>query len=108
MKVDPPRNFDPECISCHVVGWNPEQFFPYVGGFRSEQETPQLKNTGCEDCHGSGQKHAAVEEGSNEALQKKLRKAVRLTKEEAKKAAVRHLPRHRQQPRLRLRQVFSA
>jgi hypothetical protein len=85
VKVDPPRNFDPECISCHVVGWNPEGFFPYVGGFVSEKKTPQLKNVGCEDCHGPGQRHAAVEEGSNEALQKTLRKAVRLTKEEARK-----------------------
>ena len=33
--LDPPRNFDPECISCHVVGWHPTKFFPYVSGYES-------------------------------------------------------------------------
>ncbi len=22
------RNYDPECLSCHVTGWNPQNFFP--------------------------------------------------------------------------------
>ena len=85
VKLDPPRNFDPECLSCHVVGWHPTEFFPYVGGYESLQKTPQFINTGCEDCHGPGEKHATAELGSNEALQKKLRKAMVVTKEESKK-----------------------
>ena len=36
---DPPRNFDPECVSCHVVGWHPTKFFPYQGGFESPKKT---------------------------------------------------------------------
>jgi hypothetical protein len=84
-KLDPPRNFDPECVSCHVIGWNPTGFFPYTGGYESLKKTPQLINTGCEDCHGPGEKHCAVEMGHDEALQKKLRKAVVVTKEESKK-----------------------
>ena len=49
-----PRNFDPECISCHVVGWNPQKYFPYKSGFVSLETTPELKDVGCENCHGPG------------------------------------------------------
>lgn len=83
--LDPPRNFDPECLSCHVVGWHPTNFFPYTSGYKSQKKTPHLVNTGCEDCHGPGEKHCAVELGSNEALQEKYRKAIVITKEESRK-----------------------
>lgn len=83
--LDPPRNFDPECLSCHVVGWHPTNFFPYTSGYKSHKKTPHLVNTGCEDCHGPGEKHCAVELGSNEALQEKYRKAIAITKEESRK-----------------------
>jgi hypothetical protein len=43
--------FDPECVLCHVVG------FKYEGGFVSEQETTDLKDVGCEVCHGPGSEH---------------------------------------------------
>lgn len=43
--------YDPECIVCHVVGMD------YQSGFVSEQETPDLKNVGCENCHGPGSEH---------------------------------------------------
>ena len=74
----PARNFDPECIACHVVGWNVTELLPYKGGFLSEKETPRLVNVSCEACHGPGEEHARVESGSNETLQKKLRLAIRL------------------------------
>jgi hypothetical protein len=82
---DPPRNFDPECISCHVVGWHPTKFFPYKSGFEGSENTPRLKNVGCEDCHGPGEKHCVAEDGHDEVLQKKYREAVRITKEQSKK-----------------------
>jgi len=82
---DPPRNDDPECVSCHVVGWHPTKFFPYEGGFESPEKTRRLKNVGCEDCHGPGEKHCTAELGSDMQLQKKYRKAVRITKEQSKK-----------------------
>lgn len=44
-------HFDPECVICHVVGMD------YESGFISEQETPHLKNVGCENCHGPGSEH---------------------------------------------------
>jgi hypothetical protein len=84
-KLDPPRNFDPECLSCHVVGWNPANYFPYEGGFESVEKTPKLIDVGCEACHGPGEKHVAAESGSNEALMQKYRKAMVLTKANAKK-----------------------
>jgi len=84
-KLDPPRNFDPECASCHVVGWHPSKFFPYEGGFESVEKTPHLRNTGCEDCHGPGEKHVLAEMGNDEALQKKYRQASVITKEQSKK-----------------------
>jgi hypothetical protein len=43
--------FDPECVVCHVVG------LKYESGFISEQETEDLKDVGCEICHGPGSEH---------------------------------------------------
>jgi hypothetical protein len=43
--------FDPECVICHVVG------LKYESGFVSEQETADLKDVGCEICHGPGSEH---------------------------------------------------
>ncbi len=84
-KLDPPRDFDPECVSCHVTGWHPTKYFPYASGFVSKKKTPHLVNVGCEDCHGPGEKHAAAELGSNKQLQEQCRKTIIVTKAEAKK-----------------------
>ena len=83
QNAKPPRNFDPECISCHVVGWNPTKFFPYQSGYLSEKETPKLINVGCENCHGPGQLHVWAENHGTKAQQVASRKAVGITKEEA-------------------------
>jgi hypothetical protein len=79
--AQPARNFDPECIACHVVGWNATELLPYQGGFLSEKETPQLISVGCEACHGPSEKHVRAEMGTNETLQASLRKAIRLPRE---------------------------
>jgi hypothetical protein len=47
------RQYDPECIVCHTVG------FGYQTGYVNEQRTPLLKNVGCESCHGPSSLHAA-------------------------------------------------
>jgi hypothetical protein len=55
VKAEKPslRQFDGECIVCHVVG------FGYKTGFTSEEATPKLKHVGCESCHGPGSAHIA-------------------------------------------------
>ena len=83
-KSDPARTHDPECISCHVVGWHPTEFFPYKTGYWSEEKTPHLLNVGCESCHGPGGEHVKAEMGSDTARQEAAYKAVRVTLEEAK------------------------
>ena len=83
QKAVPPREFDPECISCHVVGWHPTKYFPYISGYESQAKTPKLVNVGCEDCHGPGENHVKAQKGNNAALQKQLQEAMRLTVEEA-------------------------
>ena len=76
----PKRIYDPECVCCHVVGWNPEERYPFLSGFSNEKGnvTLDLVNVGCENCHGPGEKHVAAESGSNEAEQERLRAALRL------------------------------
>lgn len=83
IKLDPPRQFDPECLSCHATGWNPKEFFPYATGFLSTDETPLLAGNGCENCHGPGGAHVAAERGSDQPLKDLLRQKVRRTKAEA-------------------------
>jgi hypothetical protein len=83
--LDPPRNSDPECVSCHVMGWNSTSNFPYEGGYESLENTPKLTDVGCDSCHGPGEKHIAAESGSNEKLMQKYRLAVRLTKADSQK-----------------------
>jgi hypothetical protein len=59
----PRRDGDPECLSCHVVGWAPQKFQPYEGGFMGVSVTPQLAQQGCENCHGPAAAHASAELG---------------------------------------------
>ncbi|MSR25460.1 MAG: hypothetical protein EXS06_00360 [Planctomycetaceae bacterium] len=59
----PRRDGDPECLSCHVVGWDPQKFQPYEGGFMGVKATPQLAHQGCENCHGPAAAHASAERG---------------------------------------------
>ena len=47
------RQFDGECLVCHTTG------LEYQSGFKDAVKTPELKNNGCENCHGPGSAHAA-------------------------------------------------
>ncbi len=44
------KQFDPECLACHVVGLN-------RGGYLSQQLTPGLAGVQCENCHGPAKAH---------------------------------------------------
>lgn len=57
-----PRIHDPECLSCHVTGWNPQEVYPYKTGFVSSEKTPHLEGQTCENCHGPGSRHVKYEE----------------------------------------------
>lgn len=85
--VNPPerrglaRHFDPECLSCHVTGWRPQQFQPYVSGYEDLESSKHLHGVGCEDCHGPGSRHVAVESGELEAskqMRDQLRRSMQL------------------------------
>lgn len=67
------RHFDPECVSCHVTGWEPQRFSPYQTGYESLEKTPHLLGSGCENCHGPGSAHVAAEEGDVEATPDRLK-----------------------------------
>ncbi|MBX3417110.1 MAG: hypothetical protein KF851_05865 [Pirellulaceae bacterium] len=87
-RADIPRNFDPECLSCHVTGWNPQNFFPYQSGYKDLVRDAHLHGNGCENCHGPGKEHADAEEGNDVQLQEKLRNAMRLELKDAEKTCL--------------------
>jgi hypothetical protein len=79
--LDPPRHFDPECLSCHVTGWNPQEYFPYDSGYMGLEESPLMHHNGCENCHGPAAAHVAAEDGDDmvkDAEIEALRKALRI------------------------------
>ena len=84
---DVPRHFDPECISCHVTGWDPQNYTPYESGYADLELSKHLLGNGCENCHGPGASHAAAEEeasGISEERKMVLRASMRLPYEKAK------------------------
>lgn len=81
------RHFDPECISCHVTGWDPQGYFPYLSGYQSLEASEHLFGNGCENCHGPGAAHAAAERANSgvaAARLTQLREAMRLPLEKAR------------------------
>ena len=83
IKQEVPRHYDPECLSCHATGWNPQKYFPYESGYLSLKQTPHLTANGCENCHGPGSAHVAAESGeiaADDAKLNLLRKQMRVAK----------------------------
>jgi hypothetical protein len=81
VKLDPPRHFDPECLSCHATGWAPQEYFPFESGYKGLTATPELVGNGCENCHGPAAEHVAAELGEVDASEEQieqLRAALRL------------------------------
>ena len=77
------RHFDPECLSCHVTGWNAPKHFPYLSGYRDYKRDALLHGVGCENCHGPGSAHVAAENGEvdDETEIARLRKQMAVTLE---------------------------
>jgi hypothetical protein len=81
------RHFDPECISCHVTGWNPQEYYPYESGYLTLEGSKHLHGSGCENCHGPGSEHVAAEvDGAQVSDQRRdeLRQAMVLPLEKAR------------------------
>lgn len=51
--VDVKKDSNPECIKCHVVGYQ------QAGGFKTADDAARLSNVQCENCHGMGTQHEA-------------------------------------------------
>jgi hypothetical protein len=75
------RQYDAECVVCHTTG------FTYNGGFTDAVNTPQLRNVGCESCHGPGSLHAANKD--NEEWQARMNPWKAPAKETAEEKAKR-------------------
>jgi len=90
-RSDVPRHFDPECLSCHVTGWNPQNFYPYESGYVALAKSDHLHGNGCENCHGPGAAHVAAEEAPgtvSEAKRDELRLAMRLPLDQARETCM--------------------
>jgi hypothetical protein len=82
--LDPPRQYDPECISCHSTGWHPQEYFPYQTGFDSLDATPLLTGNGCENCHGPGAAHVDAEEADDSAMRDAMRRLMQVSLDQAR------------------------
>jgi hypothetical protein len=83
------REHDPECLSCHVTGWNPQGYYPYVSGFLKIEDS-RLHANGCENCHGPCSAHVELEnqiaagKEFDKELRKKLTREIKVTLKQAK------------------------
>jgi len=55
------RQFDPECLACHVTGWDPQRAERFASGFVDLKTSPKLAGQQCENCHGPGSRHVKLE-----------------------------------------------
>ena len=84
-----PRIYDPECLACHVTGWEPQKVLRFEGGFvnpefvnddESKARMKRLQGQQCESCHGPGSRHIDL---INDGEMEKAMAEVRVTKKQA-------------------------
>ncbi|HMO12650.1 MAG TPA: multiheme c-type cytochrome [Pirellulaceae bacterium] len=88
QRVTIQRHFDPECLSCHVTGWNPQGYFPYLSGYE-RLDSEVLHGNGCENCHGPAYEHVKAELGeisATDAELQQLRQSLRITLDQARES----------------------
>lgn len=61
------RIHDPECITCHATGWDPEKFARFDSAFVDLETTPLLAGSQCENCHGPASVHVELERALRQA-----------------------------------------
>ncbi|MCP4175396.1 MAG: hypothetical protein GY758_32000 [Fuerstiella sp.] len=85
------RTYDPECLACHVTGWDPHDYIRFQSGFLNEKFAADddekelhklMAGTQCENCHGPGSRHIELVEADDLAA---AAQEVRVTLEQAKK-----------------------
>ncbi|MBI4829376.1 MAG: hypothetical protein HY804_11320 [Nitrospinae bacterium] len=57
-------NKDEKCLPCHTVG------FGEPGGYQDEKSAEDLRNVGCEMCHGAGSEYAILHKEKGETFKK--------------------------------------
>lgn len=85
------RMYDPECLACHVAGWNPQEYIRFRSGYlnadfaRTDDEKSLhslLAGTQCENCHGPGSRHVElVEDDQVDAARTEVRVTLKQAKE---------------------------
>ncbi|MEY3175791.1 MAG: Hydroxylamine oxidoreductase-linked cytochrome [Planctomycetota bacterium] len=88
------RFHDPECLACHVTGWDPRDYIRFESGFLNEEFASSPAERGleqllagnqCENCHGPGSTHIDLVE--NGAEPEEAAKSVRVTLQQARDSA---------------------
>lgn len=84
------RIHDPECLSCHVTGWDPQEYVRFRSGFLNREFAQSddekllqtvLAGNQCENCHGPGSRHVELIEADNLVA---ARAEVRVTLEQSR------------------------
>jgi hypothetical protein len=85
------RFHDPECLACHVTGWDPRDYVRFESGFLNEEFASSPAERGlelllagnqCENCHGPGSRHVELIENGADAAE--AAQSVRVTLQQAK------------------------
>ena len=88
------RSWDPECLSCHVTGWEPQEYTRFESGFLNEEfaETDREKSlqkllggNQCENCHGPGSRHIELVEAGEDDPAKSVRVSLADSKSKCEK-----------------------
>ena len=101
-RADIPRQFDPECLSCHVTGWDPQKYTPFESGYLSLTETSKLAAQRLRKLPRPrlGPRRGRKRRGDRRAAIKTPRRDAFAHRRRRGREQVPRVPRRRQQPRL--------